>query len=450
MPLSDYKRKKKLAERLRRSADAFGTMAAPDPTVATPSSGAFPGQIQANWFAPLAQMAQAYAGTKVAERADTAEAEAEAERMRALQSIFNPQAGAQGAGNAPGQPGTMGAAQGQPSMDPGFSIPGVQAPGSAPIMTGDMTPGQAPQPGTMGAGRLTPEQLITLQELGVDPGMVKLMMPQEMNAAAYAQAMGSPEGRMALRLKGELTEEQYQQAEQAAAARAAAATDAEKEMLRYKASLERAPQNDISEFEYWMSQNPGADISDFYKAKGLSKGGGKGGGKGASSQEDRASVIANIDEADRLINDPKNKDMFGWGQRLVGAGIDWKNQNPGDLLPLLANTVVGPLESTGAAALRRLGTEQSFARVKELYPASNADIALARSLSANINQSKEAAQAYVNQMRRMYALYPLAFEGTERQIRGGPGQADGEGVGAGAGRDEPSDAEMEEFYNRGR
>lgn len=344
MPLSDYKRKQKMAERLRRSAEAFSGMQAPNPTVYTPGSGAFPGQVQANWLAPIAQMASAYAGKKMGERADTAEDEAAAARMQALQELLNPQAGAQGVGNAPGQPGTMGAAPGRP----------------------------------------TAEQLMGLQDLGLDPSVMKMLMPKEQSLGAITQAAATPAGRAALVQMGVWTPEQAKQAEDAETAAAAAARQAEQEQYMFEQQNKRfAPtqsSDNMSEFEYFLQQNPGAPLSEFYAAKNAGKGG-AGGGKN-SPQEKAAANERALNILDQMEKVAGNKKLDTLQNKIGSVLLQSDN-------PMVAAGGTMALNAAGNE-MRALQLDAALEEASKLTPVSNTDFkALMRKYESAILNPEE-------------------------------------------------------------
>jgi len=394
--VGDYKTKKLLAEKLRdRQKTLLGSQVDMGPIV-TPGQGAAPTQIQANPWGAIANLGMSYLGAKAGQKAEAAEQEAQQARMQALEGLM----GQQGAGNAPGQPGALGG----------------------------------------GPRKLNVQELMQLSDLGLPDQVLKKIAPDDPSLGAITQAAATPQGIDALVATGVWTKEQGDAAKAAGKQAMIEARDAELDLYKQKKQIDqqyRPPTagRGPTAFDQKLAlyKNDRETYNALFGDKAPGAAGGKGKSKGDPVAENNK-MRKQVDEAERLIQDPKNAKMFSQGQRNVGAIIDWKNQNPGNLLPLLANTVAGPMEHPGAAALRRLGTEQAFARVKELYPASNSDIALARSLAANINQSPEAAQAYIDQMRYMMDEYPEAFgeAPVQRKPRGGPGQADGEGVGAGA------------------
>jgi len=166
--VGDYRAKQRLAEQLRaRQKAMLGAEIDTGPLV-TQASGAFPGQVQANPWGNLAKLGTAYFANQAGRKAETAEEEAQAARLEALQGIMGGGAGAQGAGGSPGQPGGMGG----------------------------------------GAQVLTPERAMQLQELGVDSGIIKSLMPKQDAIGALAQAAGTRQGRAFLVTAGKMTQEQ--------------------------------------------------------------------------------------------------------------------------------------------------------------------------------------------------------------------------------------------------
>lgn len=275
--VDDYKSKRQKAERLRRAVEAFGSMKAPNPTVYTPESGAFPGMIQANWLAPIAQMGAAFAQKRMSEKADAAEDEAATARMQALEGILNPSAGAQGMGNAPGQ-----------------------------------TPGINPASGRPSAG-----QLMQLQELGLDPSVLKMIMPKETPLATITQAAATPAGRQALVQMGVWTQEQADQAGAAADADAEKAIQRERDQYMFEQSNKRfappqASQRAPTELDLFM-QDP-EKYAELMALKGKARSGGSQNPYEKKVAEEQAKVdvkllegesklAAGVERADKLIKD---------------------------------------------------------------------------------------------------------------------------------------------------
>lgn len=380
--VSDYVTKKKLAEQLRgRQQGLIGQKIDYSPIV-TQGQGAAPTQVQANWGAPIQALGNAYFANRAGENASAQEAQAQEARMQALQGMMTK---------------------------------------------------------TEGGNKLDVSDIMGLSQLDMPAQVLKKLVPDDPALGAVTQAYENHQGIDALVKMKAITAEEGAQAHKdldarTAAAKAAAIADYEQKKqidarYEYHAPTQgRQP----TEMEMYLKASP-EERALMEQYRGIGKGG-KGGGKGKGDPAaEAAAMTLQLDEADRLVNDPKNASMFGPGQRFVAAANNYMDANPGELKNIPGRMFISPQENPAAAALRRLGTEQSFSRVKELYPASNTDIALARSLSANIFQSKEAANAYIRQMRLMQQKYPLAFQPAQREVRGGPGQSDGEGVGANAG-----------------
>jgi len=166
--VNDYKTKMKLAQQLRARQQAMLNADIDTGPIVTQGQGAAPTQVQANPWGALAKLGTAYFAGQAGKNATAAEQEANDARMQALQGIMGQGAGAQGAGNAPGQPAGFGGAQQQ----------------------------------------LTPEKALQLQDLGVDAGLVKAMMPKADALGAMAQAANTRQGRAFLVAAGKMTKEQ--------------------------------------------------------------------------------------------------------------------------------------------------------------------------------------------------------------------------------------------------
>jgi len=198
--VGDYQTKKKLAEALRARQTAMQTAGSQIDTgpIVTQGQGAFPGQVQANWAAPLAQMGAAYFANKAGKKADVAETESAEARRQALQEMIG---------------------------------------------------------GDNSQGFLTPENVLQMSELGVEPGMAKLLKQERPAAGAIAQAAQTPAGIRSLVNMKIWTPEQGEQALSALQTDQASSQEAERQKYLFEEQNKRfAPQQGRApnEFEFAM------------------------------------------------------------------------------------------------------------------------------------------------------------------------------------------------------
>jgi hypothetical protein len=230
--VGDYRAKQKLAARLRERQKALLGADIDTGPIVTQGQGAAPTQVQANPWGNIAKLGAAYFANQAGEKAATAETDAEALRMEALQNIMGGGAGAQGVGGGPAQPGALG--------------------GAAPSMT--------------------PEKALQLQQLGVDSGLIKTMLPKAPAIGALAQASATPEGRAFLFTSGQITKDQYDTLESAATKAKADELKSERELAEYKESIKRfAPTQGRGMTEIEFSQQDPAGYAEYIKAKNAGK-----------------------------------------------------------------------------------------------------------------------------------------------------------------------------------
>ena len=86
--VGDVRRRQKLAEQLRGRAKMAGEIDIGMDPIVTQASGAFPGQVQANWAGPLANLGKAFITRSTLDQADAEEEAAQQARSQALQSVL--------------------------------------------------------------------------------------------------------------------------------------------------------------------------------------------------------------------------------------------------------------------------------------------------------------------------------------------------------------------------
>lgn len=161
--VEDYRTKRRLADALLARSKAAQQVQRPsfDPKVTTAAQGAFPGMVQANIAAPIGEMIGAFLTARQQKKAEEASAAAESEASAAKTS----------------------------------AVTDVLANTVTDAVSGKRR-------------SLSPTEVASLTELGYSPAAIKQMDVEEMNAAARAQAMATPQGRAALELSGELSKEE--------------------------------------------------------------------------------------------------------------------------------------------------------------------------------------------------------------------------------------------------
>lgn len=177
--VEDYKRRLKSAENMRARASSMKDIELPSTVVTTQASGAFPGMVQADWTAALGKLGLAYMNRKAGDRAAEEEKAAESVRQAGIQSIL------------------------------------------------DKT-----------SEGITPQQIIALQELGVDSKSLSSLVKKPPNEAAILQAISQgPAGIEAARSRGHLTDEQAAAALAAYNSQIDAKLARDKDLLEFEASL---------------------------------------------------------------------------------------------------------------------------------------------------------------------------------------------------------------------
>lgn len=230
--VNDYKTKMKLAQQLRARQQAMLNADVDTGAIVTQGQGAAPTQVQANPWGNLAKLGTAYFAGQAGKNATAAEQDANEARMQALQSIMGQGAGAQGVGNAPGQPAGLGGA----------------------------------------AQQLTPESAMQLQELGVDSGLIKTMMPKAPAIGALAQASATPQGIEFLYQAKQINKEQRDALLAAVTAAENKKLTDQRELAEYKESIKRfAPTQGRGMTEIEFAQQDPAGYAEYIAAKNKGK-----------------------------------------------------------------------------------------------------------------------------------------------------------------------------------
>lgn len=138
------------AEKAKRRQKAMAALQIDGGPIVTPAHDNFPGQVQANWAGNLAKLGLAYFGRKAEDTVAEKEKEATAARSGALTDIMSQ---------------------------------------------------------TEASGKMNQDQMLALEQLGVDPAMIKLMQPKEPNLGAITQGAESLAGIEALLSQKKITPE---------------------------------------------------------------------------------------------------------------------------------------------------------------------------------------------------------------------------------------------------
>ena len=404
--VSDYRTKQKLAERLRAREKALTglTQNIDYSPIVTQGQGAAPTQVQANWGAPLAAIGSAYFANKAGENAETAETEAEATRLQALQSIMGQGAGAQGVGGGPGQSGGMGAG-------------GVQ---------------------------MTPEKALQLQNLGIDTSLIKTMLPKAPAFGAMAQATSTPEGRAFLLQSGQINKEQYDSLESAAKTAAAEKLRLEREQYDYEQANKRfAPTQGRGMTEIEFAQSDPEGFARYQELKAKAKGSADPYVKKAAEEqakidvklaEGESKLQIGLDTVDELIKADKEKP---YTKGLTYQGMDAVSELA---TGMKASNAVPEVQIQEQAIqqfhLNAMEQMRGFGQVTE-----NEQKIIAATQFSRYD-SAEARSKKLQVIKDATAAGLKKVQAAKQRLKSGNPSLSPSAA--------PSEDEMEEFYNRGR
>jgi len=244
--------------------------------------------------------------------------------------------------------------------------------------------------------------MVGLTEVGVDPGVFKMLQPEKLGKNQILQYGRDPEGMRAVNAvqPGTFTEEQITGA--AAAARAAKEQEFQDNVRLANAT--RAPREARSPTELDIALNGTPEQKAALAAYLDQKKSRAATGAVRGKVDPVATLQKQKDLAARLrtmLQDPaSNEQLFSTKQRVgVPAAVDIP-ENAGMVERLLAQAAQGE-ESPMSADLRRMGSEMSFETVKQLYPASNTDIKLAMSMQPKAGDSRASMERYLLKMEEI-------------------------------------------------
>lgn len=267
-------------------------------------------------------------------------------------------------------------------------------------------------------GAMTPQKMMQLRNLGVDVETIKLMQgdkPDRLGQNQILQYGQTPAGMRAVnQLKpGTFSDEAIQAA--AEAERAAHAQDvADKREL---AIAGRAPSEPRARTELDVLMNGTDEERQRLESFKLVTSGrgvydqsgkvvpkpvmGRGGKAPIDPKAELAKHVDMTNQLEAMLNDPRSKDeLFSTKQAIiVPAGEAAKaGDNPGVFGTLIGQAARGQ-KSPMATELDRWGQKQALVGIKELYPASNADIAMLLSMQAKAGDSRANMESYLKQRR---------------------------------------------------
>jgi len=267
-------------------------------------------------------------------------------------------------------------------------------------------------------GAMTPQKMMQLRNLGVDVETIKLMQgdkPDRLGQNQILQYGQTPAGMRAVnQLKpGTFSDEAIQSAVEAE--RAAHAQDvADKREL---AIAGRAPSEPRARTELDVLMNGTDDERQRLENFKLVTSGrgvydqsgkvvpkpvmGRGGKAPIDPKAEMAKHVDMTNQLEAMLNDPRSKDeLFSTKQAIiVPAGEAAKaGDNPGVIGTLIGQAARGE-KSPMATELDRWGQKQALVGIKELYPASNADIAMLLSMQAKAGDSRANMTSYLKQRR---------------------------------------------------
>jgi hypothetical protein len=338
--VADYDAKKRLVEQLKRRETALSKVDTGPSSIVTPASGAFPGMTQANWGGALAKLAQGYLGGKATEDEAAATTDAENSRLAAIQNLLHPQASAPPMGQSPG-------------IDPVTGVPSEGTP--------------QPAAGASAEPDITPDMLVKLQHLGVDPRTITPFIHKPTPLAAKAQAAATKAGRKVMVLSGDMTQAESDALDAQDLADEQRKLQNEKDLKKYEAGVayHAPPGLTAAEQEKWMYEH---DRPNWELRYGKSGAAGKSGNVKLTPaeivQRTRAVVSQLKGLTERKEGDPMGKvDTYG---NIVGSVLDEFN-NP---LSKAAGSMMS--NATGIQA-KNLRIDAVINEVQKLVPASNAD-----------------------------------------------------------------------------
>jgi hypothetical protein len=366
--VSDYGKKKKLAEALRGRQKAYAGIETGGPTITTAANGTYPGSVQANWAGALGQLASGFLSGRAGKQADAAEEEQRAARMAALTALT-----------------------------------GKEAPA---------------------------ELLSTGEELdmpALQSKALERLLPDKAAFGAVSQAMLTPQGIRLAQVRGEITPEEADQAiKDLDTTRTNAFADYEKK-ARLDASLEyhAPPASNSSDFEKWLYQNdrPAWELRFGKSGTGA---GGKGGRYDPKREADKLGTVA--DQLNSLIEE-HGAEMFSPFQKAAKIGQEYGQENPGELIPKIMQAAGTTVESPANTAMRTLGIETALQSIAQLAPASDADIRLILSKMPNAYNSEAGAREVISLMKEVQRKFYAGQYGDETAPPAGAEAPQGGGIG---------------------
>ncbi len=412
--VGDYKKKQKIVEALKRQQAALAGADFGPANTETRASGAFPGMTQANWGSALAKLGAGFLGGRAADKEATAEEEAQAARMAALKNIFNP------------------------TTEPATGVtPPPTDPNNEPMGIGAMQAQQnaAPAPGPQEPFELTPEKIMALQEMGVDPSVYQHLLPEKPALGAEAQAAATKAGRKILVLRGRMTQAQADEMDAAEDAASAKSIEDEKAMLKYKAGLEyHAPTGNSRDkvlgdmYASLANMPPGtpeyqaqmARIQQFEQLNDAESAGAGGKGAGRYDPAREAAKIGDVAGQLTALIDKHGEEMFSYPQKLYKAAQDIGQENPGEYIPKILQAAGTTMESPANTVMRTLGIETTLESIAKLAPASDADIRLLLSKMPSAYNSEAGARAVITEMLRIKAKFESGGYGAADAVPGAP------------------------------
>ena len=281
---------------------------------------------------------------------------------------------------------------------------------------------------------MTPQTMLRLRQLGVDADTLKLVAPKEneLGMNQIAQYGQTPQGMRTINQlrPGTFSDEYIAQAEAAMQK----AQEAEMSNKIRVAQESRAPQEPRSRTELDVILNGSPEERQrlidarmlmsgkgIYDAEGrvIPKPAAVGKGKNApvDPKAELAKMKAQAAELESMLNDPRaDTELFSDKQAIVipAGEAAGKGDNPsvaGTLTAQYARTKKSPM----ATRLERWGQEQALTRIKDLYPASNADIQMLLSMQPRPGDSRASMAQYLQ-------LHNKIIEKAEAGVYGAPAE----------------------------
>jgi len=256
----------------------------------------------------------------------------------------------------------------------------------------------------LGGESMDARSMVGLADAGVDPGMLKALMPETLGKNQILQYGRDADGMRAVNAiqPGTFTDEQISGA--ADAARAAKEQDFN-DAVRL-ANATRAPREARSPTELDIALNgtpeQKAALATYLEQK-RAKGTGAGGGARGKA-DPVAAAQKSKDFATRLRgmleSDAADQQLFSGTQAVAIPSFTAIPENAGIVQRMAAQRAQG-LESPMAAELRRMGADMSFEVVKQLYPASNTDIKLALSMQPKPGDSRQSMTRFLEKLEEI-------------------------------------------------